>query len=104
MKRKLFILVLVIIFLLILPPLLAPITFNGSTQKSAIRAELVKRGHPYQSFIAIISKDGKDVKYGERYHVAWKDFNNITGTTPWIFYVKQNKNGKYSVVSSGTGP
>jgi hypothetical protein len=103
MKRKLYLIGLIIASLLIFPPLLAPSIHNSETQKSAIRTELVKRGHPYQSFIAFIQENGSDPEYGERYDVNWHDFNSETGMTPTIFYVKRTDQG-YKVVSSGTGP
>lgn len=90
--------------LVILPPILAPLIHTGTSQHSAIRAELTKRGHPYQSFLAIITENGHDDHYGERFHVTWIDINNVSGTTPWIFYIKKDASGKYNCVSVGTGP
>jgi hypothetical protein len=102
MKRKLFILGIFITILFVLPPILAPSAHDGSSQKSAIRADLVKMGHPYQSFTALIKSNGMDKDKGERFEVNWIDFNSRTGT-PTIFYVKKSKDG-YKVVSAGTGP
>lgn len=88
---------------LIIPPLLASTIHNGDTQQSAIRNELAERGHPYQSFTALIHTNGSDKEYGERFGVTWHDFDSETGMTPTIFYVKKNGN-EYKVVSAGTGP
>lgn len=103
MKSKLSLIGFVIILLLIIPPILAPSIHNGTTQKSAIRAELAEQGHPYQSFIAFIQANGSDEEYGERFDVTWHDFTSKTGMTPTIFYVMKNGKG-YKVISAGTGP
>jgi hypothetical protein len=103
MKRKIYLLVLIMVILIVIPPLLAPLIHKGASPNSAIRAELVKRGHPYQSFIAFIKKNGTDKEFGERFDVTWNDFNSETGMTPTIFYVKKDDDGYY-VVSAGTGP
>ncbi|MCQ6264605.1 hypothetical protein M1K46_02845 [Fictibacillus sp. WQ 8-8] len=104
MKRKHYLWGLMIaVLLFVLPPILAPSIHDGSSQKSAIREYLVNEGYPYQSFLARITSNGQDKKYGERYEVAWNDFNSETGMTPIIFYVKKNDKGYY-VDSAGTGP
>jgi hypothetical protein len=102
-NRKIFIVLFIILSLFIFPPLLAPSFHDSDSQESAIRADLVERGHPYQSFIAYIEKNGSDPEYGERFDVTWHDFDSATGMTPTIFYVKKNDKG-YEVVSAGTGP
>jgi hypothetical protein len=102
-NRKIFIVLFIILSLFIFPPLLAPSVHGSDSQESAIRADLVKRGHPYQSFIAYIEENGSDPEYGERFDVTWHDFDSATGMTPTIFYVKKNDKG-YEVVSAGTGP
>jgi hypothetical protein len=103
MKKKRYLLGLIIILLLIIPPFLAPVIHNGKTPQSAIRADLAVRGHPYQSFLAWIKPNGSDKGYGERFNVTWHDFDSETGMTAFIFYVKKNDQG-YRVVSAGTGP
>lgn len=104
LKKKVIIGALLFVLSFFAPPIFAPIIHDGDTPNSAIRKELVKRNHRYQSFTAIIMKNGSDPVYGKRFNVLWKDFDNITGTTPTVFYVKQKKNGKYYVSSSGTAP
>lgn len=86
-----------------MPPFAAPSIHNGSSQTSAIRAELAESGHPYQSFLALIKHNGSDKLYGDRYDVSWVDFGSKTGMTPTIFYVKK-KQDRYYVDSAGTGP
>lgn len=103
MNRKIFIVLFIILSLFIFPPLLAPSFHDSDSQRSAIRADLVERGHPYQSYIAYIEENGSDPEYGERFDVTWHDFDSATGMTPTTFYVKKNDNG-YKVVSAGTGP
>lgn len=104
MIKKIYTLLIVILVFLLLPPILAPIIHKSDSPRSAIRAELVKRNHPYQSFVAIIKENGHDQQYGKRYDVTWIDFGSHTKMTPTIFYVKKNKKGDYYVVSAGTGP
>ncbi|AGK52314.1 hypothetical protein [Bacillus sp. 1NLA3E] len=106
MKKKNIILIVssVILILIILSPLLAPIIHNDNSPRSAIRNYIQKSGHPYQSFFAVINdKNYKDDQYGKLYEVLWKDWDNVTGTTPSLCYAKKTADNIYKV-SCGTGP
>ena len=103
-KRLLIVSLLALLAIIILPPIVAPFIHKDDSPRSAIREEILKDGHPYQSFFAIIiSRDTYDEDYGHKYEVIWNDWKNETGMTGTICYAKQNENEKYSV-SCGTGP
>ncbi|WNB91047.1 hypothetical protein [Bacillus sp. NEB1478] len=105
MKKKVYlILVIAVLILVIAPPLAAPSIHNNHSGKSAIRNFLYKEGHPYQSFLAIIT-DRKihDPAYGDMFDVLWKDWGAETGQTAQICYAKKLKINSYKV-SCSTGP
>ena len=94
----------IIIIIIIIPPILAPLVHNNASPKSAIREEMLKDGHPYQSFFALITEnDYQDKVYGQLYNVHWYDYDNPTGDTATFCYTTKNENENYEV-SCGTGP
>ena len=105
LKRKLLINgLLALLAIIILPPILGPFIHNDDSPRSAIREEILKDGHPYQSFFAIITKkDFIDPEYGQLYDVYWFDHDSPTGTTPTLCYAPKTTSEKYEV-SCGTGP
>ncbi len=103
-KRVLMLGLLALLVLLIFPPVFAPLAHDNDSPRSALREAILKDGHPYQSFIALITKDAyKDKDYGQRYNVYWYNYDNPTGDTATICYTKKKESGKYEV-SCGTGP
>jgi len=105
MKKKFLIFIAILIVLVgVLPPILAPIVHNNDSPRSAFREMIYKKGHPYQSFFARISKmNYEDKEYGQLYNVDWYDYDSETGATETVCYAKKSENGKYEV-SCGTGP
>ncbi|MEI5906291.1 hypothetical protein WAK64_04390 [Bacillus spongiae] len=104
-KKRLFkVGLLALIAIIILPPILAPLVHDNDSPRSALRESILKAGHPYQSFFALITKgDYKDKDYGQRYNVYWIDYDSLTGDTATICYTKERESEKYEV-SCGTGP
>jgi hypothetical protein len=95
---------LTLVFIITIPPMLAPSVHDNDTPRSALRQAIYKDGHPYQSFFALIKKgDYKDKDYGQRYNVYWYDHNSPTGETATICYTNIMENEKYEV-TCGTGP
>ncbi|KIL30852.1 hypothetical protein B4067_1368 [Bacillus subtilis subsp. subtilis] len=76
--------------------------FTAASDKGAIRHEIYKRGYPYQSYFAVLQKEG-DNESGNLYDVNWLDWKGETGQTPHLCYSKKASNGKYKV-DCGTGP
>ena len=103
-KRPLMADLLAILAIILLPPVLAPLLHDNHSPRSAIREEILKDGHPYQSFVALITKrDYIDKEYGQLYNVEWIDHDSPTGATPTLCYTKKQTSGTYEV-SCGTGP
>ncbi len=103
-KRLLVVGLLVLLVIIIFPPILGQMVHNNDSPKSAIRDEILKDGHPYQSFFALITKnDYKDKVYGQLYNVNWFDYDNPTGHTATLCYSTKIESEKYEV-SCGTGP
>ncbi|KZZ83951.1 hypothetical protein AS29_014120 [Bacillus sp. SJS] len=104
-KRKVTIIICIVLFvLMIAPPILAPITHNDHSPRSAIRNYLQSNGHPYQSFLAVITnKNIKDTQYGALYSVLWKDWDSETGDTGTLCYAKKSIEST-DKISCGTGP
>jgi hypothetical protein len=102
-KKTLLSILLLTVVLIALPPLLAPVVHGESSPKSALRADIYKNGHPYQSFLARITEnDYVDPEYGQLYHVQWVDFNSPTGETAAACYaIKQDDS---YTAQCGTGP
>ncbi|MGX1263068.1 hypothetical protein RKD55_000872 [Rossellomorea marisflavi] len=102
-KKTLLSILLLMGVLIALPPLLAPVVHGESSPKSALRADIYKNGHPYQSFLARITEnDYVDPEYGQLYHVQWVDFNSPTGETASACYaIKQDYSYR---AQCGTGP
>lgn len=76
---------------------------ENSSSTSAVRNYIYKQESPYQSFFALIRFQETDPEYGERYKVAWIDWDSPTGDTATLFYAKKAENGTYKV-DLGTGP
>jgi hypothetical protein len=103
-KRLLMIGVMALIVIIIVPPILAPLVHDNDSPRSALRELILKDGHPYQSFFALITKgDYKDTDYGQRYNVNWFNYDSLTGETATLCYTKEVESEKYEV-SCGTGP
>lgn len=95
---------LLLIVIIVFPPILAPLAHDNDSPRSAIRGELYKNGHPYQSFFALITKhDYRDKDYGQLYNVFWFNYDSATGQTATLCYTKELESEKYEV-SCGTGP
>ncbi|WP_163117637.1 hypothetical protein [Bacillus subtilis] len=90
-----------LIVILIALPVLSPVVFTGASEKGAIRHEIYKRGYPYQSYFAVLHKEG-DNESGNLYYVNWLDWKDKTGQTPHLCYSKKSSDGKYKV-DCGTG-
>ncbi|MGM0829198.1 MAG: hypothetical protein ACQEU4_13340 [Bacillota bacterium] len=105
MKKKLLMVgFLALIVIIIFPPILAPMVHDSDSPRSALREAIFKDGHPYQSFLALITKgDYKDKGYGQRYNVYWFNYDSPTGGTATICYSKEIESEKYEV-TCGTGP
>ncbi|MCO8147529.1 hypothetical protein NHM07_02860 [Bacillus subtilis] len=91
-----------LIVILIALPVLSPVVFTAASEKGAIRHEIYKRGYPYQSYFAVLQKEG-DNESGNLYDVNWLDWKGETGQTPHLCYSKKASNGKYKV-DCGTWP
>ncbi|WP_455661370.1 hypothetical protein [Pradoshia sp.] len=103
-KKRLLLAGLLLFVIIIFPPIFAPILHDNDSPRSALRKDIFKDGHPYQSFLALITKgDYEDRDYGQRYNVFWFNFDSPTGATATICYTRKAENENYEV-SCGTGP